>query len=76
MTVVRGSGRRSNCRHQGNPGLIVAIEIQVMRMSSQEIFTWVLGAGAFLLTLWAFYRIGGWFLGRVVRDIREQIEGE
>lgn len=82
VTVVRGSDHSSNCRPQGDSGLVTAIgliiviEIQAMQLPSLDIFSWVLGAGAFLLALWVLYRIGGWFLGRVVRDVQEQIEGE
>ena len=47
-----------------------------MQIPSPEILSWVLGAGAFLLALWASYRIGLWLIANVVRDIREQIEGE
>ena len=82
MAVVRGPDHSSNFRRQGEPGPVIVIgpailiEIQAMHMPSLDIFSWVFGAGAFLLTLWILYRIGGWFLGRVVRDIQEQIEGE
>ena len=80
--MVRRPDHSSKFRGQAEPGLVIVIgafiviEIQAMHMSSLDIFSWVLGAGAFLLTLWLLYRIGGWFLGRVVRDIQEQIEGE
>ena len=80
--MVRGSDHSYNFRRQSEPGLVIAIgpfiviEIQAMHIPSLDVLTWVFGAGAFLLTLWILYRIGGWFLGRVVRDIQEQIEGE
>ena len=47
-----------------------------MHIPSPEFLSWVLGASTFLLTLWASYRIGLWLIANVVRDIREQIEGE
>ena len=80
--MVRGPDHSSNLRRQAEPDLVIVIspfiviEIQAMHMPSLDVFSWVFGAGAFLLTLWILYRIGGWFLGRVVRDIQEQIEGE
>ena len=47
-----------------------------MQIPSPEILSWVLGAGAVLLALWAFCRIGLWLIANVTRDVREQIEGE
>ena len=47
-----------------------------MQIPSPDIFSWVLGGGAVLLVLWAFCRIGLWLIAKVVRDVREQIEGE
>ena len=47
-----------------------------MHIPSLDILSWVLGAGAFFLMLWACYRIGLWLVANAVRDIREQIEGE
>ena len=61
---------------QGLPDLVIAGEVPAMQIPSPDIPSWVLGASAFLLTLWASYRIGLWLIANVVRDIREQIEGE
>ena len=47
-----------------------------MPVPSPDIFSWVLGAGAFLLALWAFCRIGWRLIANVARDVREQIEGK
>ena len=47
-----------------------------MQIPSPEILSWVLAAGAFLLALWAFCRIGLWLAANVTRDVREQIAGE
>ena len=47
-----------------------------MPVPSPDIFSWVLGGGAFLLALWTFCRIGLWLIANVVHDVREQIEGE
>ena len=47
-----------------------------MPVPSPEFFSWVLGGGAVLLALWASCRIGLWLIAKVVRDVREQIEGE
>ena len=47
-----------------------------MQIPSPDIFSWVLVGGAVLLALWAFCRIGLWLIAKVVRDVREQIEGE
>ena len=47
-----------------------------MPVPSPDILSWALGTVAFLLALWAFCRIGLWLIAKVVRDVREQIEGE
>ena len=47
-----------------------------MQILSPDIFSRVLGGGAFLLALWASCRIGLWLMANVARDVREQIEGE
>ena len=47
-----------------------------MPVPSPDIFSWVLGAGAVSLALWASCRIGLWLAANVARDVREQIEGE
>ena len=55
---------------------MIASEVPAMPVPSPDIFSWVLGAGAFLLALWTFCRIGLWLIANVVHDVREQIEGE
>ena len=61
---------------QGLPDLVIASEVPAMPVPSPDIFSRVLGAGAFLLALWTFCRIGLWLIANVVHDVREQIEGE
>jgi hypothetical protein len=47
-----------------------------MQFPSLGIPSWALATGVFFLALWALYRISSWFLAKIVRDTREQIEGE
>ena len=47
-----------------------------MQIPSPDIFSWVLGAGALFLVLWASCRIGLWLAANVTRDVRERVEGK
>ena len=75
-----GHGHGEDCQPWTDPGffsgIVTAIGVHAMYFPSLNIPSWVLVAGAFLLTLGALFRISLWFLAKVVRDTREQMEGE